>query len=74
MVQNAFDVVGQFIHNTLQKSRTRPSVTQQFLMTTSLDKTRITPLMARPFEVTNVTDGNTGGTQDDTKPPDKPAG
>jgi hypothetical protein len=74
MVDNALDIVTQFIHNTLQKSHTRPSVTQQFLTTTSLSKTRITPLMAQPFEVVNVTNGNTGGTQGDTKPPDKPNG
>ncbi len=30
--------------------------------------------MAQPFEVVNVTNGNTGGTQGDTKPPDKPNG
>ncbi len=49
-------------------------MTQQLMTTSSLNKTRLTPLMAQPYEVINVTTGNTGGTQDDTKPPDKPNG
>jgi hypothetical protein len=40
--------------------------------TTLLNKTRITPLMAQPFEVINVANDNTSGTQVVTKPPDKP--
>jgi len=44
------------------------------MTTTSLNKTRLTPLMAQPYEVINVTTGNTGGTQDVNKPPDKPNG
>jgi len=74
MVNNALDLVTEFVHNTLQKSYTKPSITQHFLTTTSLNKTRITPLMAQPYEVINVTDSNTGGTQDASKPPDKPNG
>lgn len=74
MVHNAVGLVGEFIHNTLQKAYTKPSITPHFLTTTSLNKTRITPLMAQPYEVVNVTTGNTGGTEDVSKPPDKPNG
>jgi len=49
-------------------------MTQQLMTTNSLNKTRLTPLMAQPYEVVNVTTDNTGGTQDVSKPPDKPNG
>jgi hypothetical protein len=71
MVHNAFDVVSQFVHYSLDKSHIKTPVTQQFMTTTSLNKTRITPLMATPYEVVNVTNDDTQG---DTKPPDKPNG
>jgi hypothetical protein len=74
MVQHASDLVTEFIHNSLQKYPTKSFVTSQLMTTTSLNKTRLTPLMAQPYEVINVTTGNTGGTQDVNKPPDKPNG
>jgi hypothetical protein len=71
MVQHASDLVTEFIHNSLQKYPTKNFVTSQLMTTTSLNKTRLTPLMAQPYEVINVT---TGGAQDANKPPDKPNG
>jgi hypothetical protein len=71
MVHNTLDLVSQIIHNSLQKSHKKPSITQQLMTTTLLNKTRIIPLMAQPYEVINVT---TSGTQDASKPPDKPNG
>ncbi len=74
MVHNAFDLFNKFTHHSLPKPHTKLSTTQPLMTTTSLNKTRITPLMAQPFEVINVTAGSTGSTQDVTKPPDQPDG
>lgn len=74
MVYTALDTITQFAHNSLPKSRLKLSVTQQFMTTTLFDKRRIAPLMARPFEVINVTIGDTGSTTDVTKPPDESNG
>jgi len=74
MVYNAVEFIDQFLHNSLPKFPTKTSMTQQLMTTSSLNKTRLTPLMAQPYEVINVTNGNTGDTQDVNKPPDKPNG
>jgi len=74
MVYNAVEFIDKLVHNSLPKFPTKPFMTQQLMTTSSLNKTRLIPLMAQPYEVINVTTGNTGGTQDDTKPPDKPNG
>jgi hypothetical protein len=72
MVRSAIDFVNQCVNNSLQKPHTKSSTTGHFMNTTLLNKTRITPLMAQPFEVINVANDNTSGTQVVTKPPDKP--
>ena len=69
MVYNGSDLVTDFIHNSVKKNPTKTFVAPGFLMTTSLIKTRISPLMARPFDDFNVTAGNTGGSDGD-KPPE----
>jgi hypothetical protein len=74
MVHNTIDFVNELVHTSLQKLPIQLSTTHQLLTTTSLNKTRIVPLMAQPYEVVNVTTGDTGSTQDGTKPPDKPNG
>ncbi|CAF4838630.1 unnamed protein product [Rotaria sp. Silwood1] len=53
-------------------SRTKLVTTQQLMNTTLFNKSDITPLMAKPYEVVNATNDNNDGSQDVTKPPDKP--
>lgn len=72
MVYNTFDTINKLIHKSSLKAPTKLSITQQFMTSISFNKTRITPLMATPFEEVNVT--NTGGIENITKPPDNPNG
>ncbi|CAF4807154.1 unnamed protein product [Rotaria sp. Silwood1] len=53
-------------------SRTKLVTTQQLMNTTLFNKSDITPLMAKPYEVVNATNDNNDGSQDVTKPPDEP--
>ena len=71
MVQNSIDAVSQLIQNSLRK----PLPTSRLMLTQSLDKTRIAPLMmARPYEVVNVTETMPNGVPVETKPPDQENG
>ena len=71
MVQASIGSVGELVHNSFTKALAAP----QLLTVSSLNKTRLTPLMAQPYEVVNVTSGNTtSGGQGTNKPPDKPNG
>lgn len=74
MVQNTFDFIHEVTHHSLIKPIIKPPLTQQYLVTKSLTKTRLTPLMAQPYEVINVTSSTSGSTQEVQKPPDKPNG
>lgn len=74
MVQNSLGVATDFVQNTLQKSYTKVLGTSQLFTVSSLVQNRPTVLMAQPYEVVNVTSGNTSGGQGTTKPPDKPNG
>jgi hypothetical protein len=74
MVQNSADMVSELVHNSFQKSYTKVFGGSQLFTVSSLGQTRLIPLMAQPYEVINVTSGNTSGGQGTTKPPDKPNG
>ena len=74
MVQNSADFVSELVHNSLHKSYTKVLGTSSLFTVSSLGQTRLTPLMAQPYEVVNVTSGNTSGGQGTNKPPDKPNG
>ncbi|CAF0866297.1 unnamed protein product [Rotaria sp. Silwood1] len=74
MVHQTFDFFIQTVKNSLEMSRTKLVTTQQLMNTTLFNKSDITPLMAKPYEVVNATNDNNDGSQDVTKPPDKPNG
>lgn len=65
MVQNSIDSVGQFIQTSLRKA----PLTPRLILSQSLNKTRIAPLMARPYEVVNVTETKPIGTLPEIKAP-----
>ncbi|CAF2085364.1 unnamed protein product [Rotaria magnacalcarata] len=72
MVHNAIGSITETVHQSLEKSYKKLSSPQQFTNISLQNKTSIKPLMAQPYEVINITNGNGGGTQVIIKPPDKP--
>lgn len=70
MVTNVFDSLSQIV--PLTNSYLKPPT--RFMMMKSLKQTRPIPLMARSFDLINVTKDNTDGTQVVIKPPDKDKG
>ncbi|CAF1592987.1 unnamed protein product [Rotaria magnacalcarata] len=74
MVHNAIGSITETVHQSLEKSYKKLSSPQQFTNISLQNKTSIKPLMAQPYEVINITNGNGGGTQVIIKPPDKPNG
>ncbi|CAF1566200.1 unnamed protein product [Adineta ricciae] len=71
MVYNALDIAHQFIQKSLPKPRSESSSPKQYLITNSFQSSRFIPLMARPFEVINITGETTDNTKDDGKPPEQ---
>ncbi|CAF1032281.1 unnamed protein product [Rotaria sordida] len=74
MVDKAFDLITRTIHNSYDMSHTKLVTAQQFMNNTFFDKNDIIPLMAKPYEDVNVTNGGNDGSQVVIKPPDKPNG
>lgn len=74
MVQGSAEFFGELVHKSLQNSYTKVLGTSQLFTVSSLGQTRLAPLMAQPYEVVNVSSGNTSSGQGTNKPPDKPNG
>ncbi|CAF2589247.1 unnamed protein product [Rotaria sp. Silwood2] len=74
MVHQAFNLFTETVHKSMEMYRTKLVTTQQLMNTKIFNKADLTPLMAKPYEVVNVTNGTDGSSGSVTKPPDKPNG
>lgn len=74
MVQNTFGIIIDSVYNSFNKSNIKLLAAPQLMTTKVFDKTNITPLMAKPYEIVNVTDDNNNSTPVVVKPPDQPNG